>query len=138
VHRYALARVLGAPPEDLPRIALEQTASQPDDLEAGRAPGGVILRRRRGSVWPPECMRQVTADRLGSVSLAPLLWQGDLPDLEEGRPLFVRDYGPERNAVVRTYFPARSAFVFSNRAEGEPPSLIPYDEAMRLLWGMAP
>jgi len=93
----------------------------------------------RGAAWPPACAREVAADRFGAVSLAPLLWQGDLPGLaSDGAPLFVRDYGPERNQAVLRAFPDRTPAVFARRAEAAPPTLIPYDEAMALLWRASP
>jgi hypothetical protein len=140
LHLYALARVGGpGAPVAPPPVDTEQTAAQRAGIEAVRAPGGAILNRTRGAGWPAECTRQVAADRFGSVALAPLLWQGDLPGLEEGRPLFVRDYGPERNAAVRAAFPERTPWVFAYRAEGENerPMLLPYEAAMALLWARA-
>lgn len=141
LHLFALWRLggPGAPPAP-PEVDTEQVAEQRTGLEPVQAPGGAVLNRARGSAWTAECARQVSADRAGSVALAPLLWQGDLPGLEEGRPLFVRDYGPERNGAVRAAFPARAPWVFAypDGADGSRPALLPYDQAMDLLWGRTP
>jgi hypothetical protein len=79
----------------------------------------------------------MSADRYGSVALAPLLWQGDLPGLERGAPMFVRDYGPERNQAVRALFPGREALAWAHPPGGRP-ALLPYDDAMAAFWGPLP
>lgn len=80
-------------------------------------------------------MRELEADRFGAVALAPLLWQGDLPEAESGKPLFVRDLGPETNAEIRRLFSGRRAFLFSPLRAGADPEIVPYEEGMRVLWG---
>jgi hypothetical protein len=137
LHEYAVARISArSGPADLPPIDHEQTHRPPAGLTAVRAPGGAILVREDGATWSRECLRELAADRFGALALAPLLWQGDLPGLEQGRPLFARDYGPERNEAVRALFATRPAFVlgYASEGEGAGPRLIPYDDAMRLLW----
>ena len=49
--------------------------------------------------------------------------------------MFVRDLGPEKNAIIRAAFPGRRSWVFGPMAAGESPRVVPYDEAMRMLWG---
>jgi hypothetical protein len=83
-------------------------------------------------------MRQAQADRFGAVSFPPLAWQGDLPGAEKGRPLFLRDLGPEKNARLRALFPDRTAYVYSPFVLGGVPELVPYQDAMRVLWGVEP
>jgi len=67
----------------------------------------------------------------------PLLWQGDLPGLESGGPMFVRDFGPERNQAVRALFPGLEALVWAHPPGGRP-ALLPYDAAMVGFWGPVP
>ena len=80
--------------------------------------------------------REVRSDRNGAVALAPLIWQGDLPGIEEGRPMFVRDFGPEQNRRLLDAHPERQAFVFVPKDPSLPPEIVPYDEAMAQLWGV--
>jgi hypothetical protein len=97
-------------------------------------PGGAVVWRKADVEWTPECVRELNADRYGSVALVPLLWQGDLPGLEHGGPMFVRDFGPERNQAVRARFPDRPALVWAHPPGGRP-ALIPYEAAMAAFWG---
>lgn len=82
----------------------------------------------------PDCLREARADRDGIVSLAPLLWQGDLPGIEEGKAMFVRDLGPETNAVLLRTFPHRRPYLYAVPPGGGGPRLFPYEEGMRLVW----
>lgn len=135
LYEYAAARDGGADRYELPPIDLEQSSRLPAALVSVRTPGDAVVLQKPGTVWPEECGRQVLADRFGSVALAPLLWQGDLPGLESGRPLYVRDFGPAGNAAPLADFPGRSALVFTFGPDGGPPRLLPYEDGMRLLWG---
>ncbi len=85
--------------------------------------------------FTPDCQREARADRGGIVSLAPLLWQGDLPGIEGGKPLFVRDLGPDENAAVLAAFPHRKPFLYLIPDPGWDPELRGYQEGMGLLWG---
>jgi hypothetical protein len=134
LHRYTIARAAGAS-DGLPEVDLLQVPGAPSDIVRPRAPEGTTLRTREGERFDPECARELRADRFGAVSLAPLLWQGDLPGLERGAPLFVRDFGPERNQPVLRAFPGRTPWAFVPRTDGGPPEVVPYDEAMLVLWG---
>ena len=136
LHEYALARLAGVPAASLPAIDGEQTQAPADGLAGLQTPRGSMVWRGEGAPWPEACVRELMADRFGSVALAPLLWQGDLPGLEEGAPMFVRDLGPARNEVVLASFPGRLPQVLAYPAmTGGPPLLAPYDEAMATLWG---
>jgi hypothetical protein len=86
------------------------------------------------SAFSTDCQREARSDRLGVISLAPLLWQGDLPGIERGRPLLVRDLGPEENLATLRAFPGRRPFVLYLPASGWAPVLRPYDEGMEVLW----
>ncbi len=134
---YARAREARAAgvPVPLPPIDLVQESGAPADIVRAPSPEGTMLRTRAGESFTDDCARELGSDRFGAVSLAPLLWQGDLPGSEHGKPLFVRDLGPEKNQLVRSRFADRTAWVFVPKADGAPPSLVPYDEAMRVLWG---
>ena len=72
------------------------------------------------------------------MELAPLLWQGDVPGVETGAPMFVRDRGPELNAAVAGQHSQRTAWLFVPPAPGEAPVLRPYTEVVAELWSPAP
>jgi hypothetical protein len=137
LHVYAAARLDGARGSALPSIDLAQTHEPPARARAGRLEGGTRIWREPEREWPAACTREAAADRFGALALPPLLWQGDLPGLESGRPMFARDHGPERNRAVRAAFPDRRALVLGPGAVGGEPALLPYDDAMALLWGGA-
>jgi hypothetical protein len=133
-----VARLTGSGGSDLPAIDLRQTHAPAEGSSPALLDGGTRVRFTPGRPWPPTCTREAAADRFGSVALAPLLWQGDLPGLEEGRPMFVRDRGPERNRALLAAFPDRRPLVWGYDSRGGPPMLMPYERAMALLWGSAP
>ena len=149
LHSYALAREArateagsgGADSLDpggasLPEVDLEQVPGTPSDIERPPSSPGATLRTRVGESFGTACYRELGADRYGAVALAPLLWQGDLPGIEEGRPMFVRDFGPERNRRLLDAYPDRRPFVFVPKDPRLPPEIVPYDEAMVQLWGV--
>ena len=149
LHSYALARenrearagsrqVDGLDPGggSPPAVDLEQVPGTPLDIERPPSPPGATLRTRAGESFGIACSREVGADRYGAAALAPLLWQGDLPGVEEGRPMFVRDFGPERNQRLLDAHPDRQPFVFVPKDPRLPPEIVPYDEAMAQLWGV--
>ena len=149
LHSYALAREAraagarsrqgdGPDPSgaSLPEVDLEQVPGTPSDIERPPSPPGATLRTRAGEPFGTACYREVGADRYGAVALAPLLWQGDLPGIEEGRPMFVRDFGPEQNRRLLDAHPDRRPFVFVPKDPRLPPEIVPYDEAMAQLWGV--
>ncbi len=144
LHEYAQARLavvrgrVAASPDALPPIDLEQTSEPPARLTRARGPGGAVLLRDADVEWSRDCLRAASADAFGSIALAPLLWQGDLPGLERGAPLFVRDLGPAGNAAILDRFSGRPALVFTYAPGGGPPALHAYDDAMRFLWNESP
>ena len=139
LHLYALGRE--ALVQDgsvvLPEVDLYQVPGIPPDIERPPAPAGATVRVRRGEPFPEICVRERRADRFGAVALAPLLWQGALPGIDDERPLFVRDLGPERNQRLLDLYPERYAFVFVPKDPEQPPEIVPSDEAMTVLWGVA-
>ena len=134
LHLYALARE--ARGVSLPEVDLEQVPGTPSDIERPPSPPGATLRTRADEPFGISCLREVGADRFGAVALAPLVWQGDLPGLEEGRPMFVRDFGPEQNRRLLDAYPERQPFVFVPKDPSLPPEIVPYNEAMAQLWGV--
>jgi hypothetical protein len=48
--------------------------------------------------------------------------------------MFVRDLGPEKNERIRAVFPERRSYVYGPFAEDSAPRVVPYDEAMEILW----
>jgi hypothetical protein len=130
---YADARLAGASGAELPPIDLTQTPAPAGGLISLRQPGGSVVWRGEGVDWPESCVIEMLADRYGAVALAPLLWQGDLPGLQRGEPMFVRDFGPARNEVVRALFPDRDMAVWAYPPSGRP-VLLPYDVAMATFW----
>ena len=139
LHEYARAREArvrgGRIDLPLPDLDLVPVAGEGGRLPGPEAGMGIVSGTRREEGLTPACEREIRADRFGTVALAPLLWQGDLPGLEGGRPLFVRDHGPEVNEAVRLEFADRPAFYFTPTAPGGPPRVIPYAEGNELLWG---
>ena len=134
LHLYALAReARGA---SLSQMDLEQVPDVASDVERPPSPTDATIRTRDGEPFGIECLREIGADRFGTVAFAPLVWQGDLPGLEEGRPMFVRDFGPERNRRLLDAYPERRPFVFVPKDPSQPPEIVPYDEAMSQLWGV--
>ena len=119
----------------MPSVDTTLEIGAPSDLQLLSVGSGTTIRTRAGEILTPECRRQAGADRFGAVALAPLLWQGDLPGLESGLPMFVRDFGPEANDRVLALFPERAAFVFTPTQPGGSPEIVPYQEAMAVLWG---
>jgi hypothetical protein len=134
---YSVAReqVMMGQATDLPDIDLRQIAGTPADIVRPPVPDGTTLRTRQNERFSVACQRELNADRFGAVALAPLLWQGDLPGIEEGAPLFVRDLGPERNQPVVQHYSERNAWVLVPKEDGAQPELVPYAEAMQVLWG---
>jgi len=141
LHLYSLARdaaATGTPGVVIPAVDMDQVPGTPADIQRPPAPAGATLRIRPNEVYPESCIQQLRADRFGAVALAPLVWQGDLPGIEEGLPLYVRDLGPEKNRRVLALYPERVPFVFVPKAPDAAPEIVLYAEAMAILWGPAP
>ena len=81
------------------------------------------------------CRRQIQPDRYGATDASFFLWMGDLPGIESGRPMYARDLGPELNRHLLERYPNRTAWMYGHFGEGESPRLLPYDRAVRMLWG---
>ena len=92
------------------------------------------VRARSGVPFSRECLREVASDTLGIVDVGPLLWQGDLPGIGRGGPMYVRDMGPEANARLIQTYPDRVPIVLLRPHDTEPPKLVSYSDGMSLLW----
>jgi hypothetical protein len=131
------AGAAGAGPAPLPALDFQLLPDTPPHLRAVLLSQGEPVWVDPSHPFPVGCRREAEADRGGIVSLAPLVWQGDLPGLEQGRPLFVRDLGPDQNAAVLRAFPHRRPYLYFVPAPGWDPVLRDYGEGMELLWGSA-
>ena len=83
----------------------------------------------------PACVPEVRADRFGAIDASFILWLGDLPGIEEGRPMFARDLGPAMNRRLLQRYPDRSAWLYGYFADDGTARLLPYAEGEALLWG---
>ena len=133
-HSYALwystppsQRATSAPPLDFSFIPHDP----PPKL---RIAAGDDIRVKPGTQLTPECLREVASDTLGIVDVGPLLWQGDLPGLGGNGAMFVRDMGPDRNAVLIQHYVNRLPMMLLRPHDNEPPQEMPYREGMALLW----
>jgi hypothetical protein len=84
---------------------------------------------------PVRCQREIVADRRGTVEVATLYWKSDLPGLEGGGVMFVRDLGPEENAAFIARHPERRPYVMLTRDPESGPELVEYRDGMEMLWG---
>jgi len=141
VHTYvtlrAVSRGEGEPPSNaaLPELDFSLLAETPAPLEPVYITEGNRILIDPREPFSPECRREAQADQGGIISLAPLIWQGDLPGLERGGAMFVRDLGWEDNQTVQAAYPDRTPYVFLIPAPGWDPELREYEEGMRSLWG---
>lgn len=137
VQEYVTARV-GADVSDggtLPELDFRPLPGYPERFRTvWVSPGNRIL-VDPSRPFPAACRREADADVRGVIPLAPLLWQGDLPGLEEGRPLMVRDLGPAENRRVMERYPDREPMVYFTPDTLSPPRLTGMEEGMALLWG---
>lgn len=117
----------------LPTLDFERRATGlPAQVEV--SPGNRI-RVAPGERLSGECARQAASDRLGTIDVTPLLWLGSVPGRDRAGITIVRDLGPALNGELIRAEPGRTAWVLATRSPDSPPALVPYDEAMRALWG---
>jgi hypothetical protein len=135
LHTFAMERERRAGEDGLPAIDFQLLAETPSSLEAVYITEGNRILVEPGVAFSDDCQREAEADSRGIISLAPLLWQGDLPDLERGEPLFVRDLGWEDNARIMAAFPHRTPYLFLIPTRESSPQIRSYYEGMRMLWG---
>jgi hypothetical protein len=122
-----------APGRPLPALDLENRGYE---HQPGLTPGGgPPVQVAEDEALAPECEREIRADRFGVMEVTALLWLGDLPGIEEGRPMYVRDLGPMRNRKVLERYPDREPWLYARTAPGGDPVLLPYAEGIERLWG---
>ena len=127
--RYATARENG----DAPLPALDMQPRADRALPRVEVSPDNFIRVRPGEPLDERCLREIRADEHGVHELAPLLWQATLPG-QAGGVVFVRDMGPERNRALLRRAAGRTPFVLASAAPEEPARLMPYEQAMALLW----
>jgi hypothetical protein len=141
LHRYTVERVAraagAAAPEPLPELDFQLLPGAPANLQSMLLAEGDRVDVDPREPVTPACGREAQSDRLGVISLAPLVWQGDLPGAESGRPMFVRDLGPEQNEALLADFPERVPYLYRTAGAGGLPVLVPYERGMAELWGAA-
>lgn len=126
VQEYTRARRDGAP---LPRLSLEALSGAPESLVwIDLSPGN---RARVDPTRPltAECTREAASDREGTLELASILARVQ-PWTAADAVIWVRDLGPEDNAVLLQELPARSAWVWRAGTD----FVVPYTEGMETLW----
>lgn len=126
----------GAARSGLPALDLEPSATEylPRMLVARDA----RVRVDTTTTLDPACVPEVRADRFGAIDASFILWLGDLPGIEEGKPMFARDLGPAMNRRLLARFPGRSAWLYGYFDEGGAPRLVPYAQGESLLWDALP
>jgi hypothetical protein len=135
VDRYARWRQAGSP-GDPPALDLEPLPGTPAGLVRIRLSTGNDAWADTSIPWDSECAREAAADALGTIELEALAWRA--PPLP-GRDLVIaRDMGPEVDAMVIDAMGGREAFVYVAGDETSPPRTLPYDAAIRQLWGELP
>ncbi|MGD8277095.1 MAG: hypothetical protein PVH00_03665 [Gemmatimonadota bacterium] len=131
VEAYVGALRAGTPPPPLD-FARRATALPSIELSPGNR-----IRVADATPLSGTCALEARADRMGAIDVSPLVWRGDLPLAGGQGTLFVRDLGPDDNARLLARFPDRTAYVLMMTGRDPAPRLMPYGEAMTLLWGNA-
>jgi hypothetical protein len=111
----------------------DASAGRPTNLERIEVSPGNTMLLAAGETLSPRCRAEAAADRFGVLEVAPILWAGDLPGIETGRPAFVRDLGPHANNRLITQH-GREAWALLADPQTGTPRLVRYEEAMDLLW----
>ncbi|MGD8601122.1 MAG: hypothetical protein PVF19_07255 [Gemmatimonadota bacterium] len=138
LHTYTMQRISGDqrdPTRSLPELDFQLLPGAPARLEAMEIVEGIRVGIDPALPVTPDCAREARADRFGVISLAPLVWQGDLPGIESGQPMFVRDLGPEENQAILAAFPERTPWLYRTERPFGAPVLLPYAPAVAELWG---
>lgn len=133
VHRFAQSYP-GSPASGLPLDFTLRSGELRPRVETAR---GNYIRIREGERLTTECMREVVADTLGIVDIAPLVWQGDLPGARTDGALIVRDMGPDANAAVIAAHSDRVPLMFLRSSNDEAPTIVPYADGVSVLWPAA-
>lgn len=86
----------------------------------------------------PRCQAEQRSDRLGGLGITGVLWLDDLPGLDSGGPMWVRDLGPERNAALIDRYPERDPRFLVPAETGGGWHVVPYPEGVAALWEEPP
>jgi hypothetical protein len=119
---------------ELPREALESNRNGGSALITRTMPSGSRIRTYDGEMLTNECEGQAASDFRGVSGLPQRSWRGDLPGVERGRPMYVRDLGPAKNEEMLRRYTSREAWVLVSDGPASTARLMPYVEAMALLW----
>lgn len=138
VDRYARWR--GASPPEAsaapPDLDLDPLPGSPRALARVRLAVGDEVWADPRTPWDEQCLREATADALGTIDIEPFLWAA--PPLPGVSVVAARDMGPATNERVRSAIGDRSAWVYAPGEDGGEGLLMPYVEGMARLWGLGP
>jgi hypothetical protein len=95
---------------------------------------GEEIRYVPGVPMSRECLVEIASDTLGIIETAPLAWQSDLPGLDSGGALIVRDLGPQANGRLIERYPERIPMILYRAQKEGAPKLVPYAPAIKSLW----
>ena len=83
------------------------------------------------------CRREQEADVRGGFGITGILWLDDLPGIEGDGPMWVRDLGPERNALLIEEYPEREPLFLLPEGPGTVGRVVTYEEGVSALWDRA-
>jgi hypothetical protein len=135
MHEFAdayVARNLRIGNTDAPTVSFTPGIS--DESVPTTLPSGATVRARPDEELSAACLTQANADRVGGVPLMPLMWQGDLPGIPGTGAMHVRDLGLTENAKLIARYPGRRVGVLLRHPADGSVTILPYTDAMRLLW----
>jgi hypothetical protein len=95
---------------------------------------GEEIRYVPGAPLSRECLGEIASDTLGIIETAPLAWQSDLPGLEGGGAMIVRDLGPQANGRLIERHPERIPMILYRAQKEGAPKLVPYAAGIKSLW----
>ncbi len=125
----------GVFPGDLPPLDLIRRPPPYRNLIRGEVGQGSPIWYHPDERLTDDCIREIESEeRGGRIDAGFLLWLGELPEIERGRTMYAREMGPDANARLLERYPERGAWVLLTRELGAEPELVPYDEAMALVW----
>lgn len=119
---------------DLPLDGLNFSPREGPPLLELSLPSGTVLRTYPGEEPSPDCEVEVRSDRLGTIPLPALLWQGSLPGLPGEAPWLARDLGPRQNHRLLSAKSWPEVYVLVPTGSGRTVELLQYEEGMLLLW----
>ena len=114
--------------------AMDLVPSRDEYLPRLEIAPGSRMRHDTTAAFPERCRVEAEADRLGALDAGEYFWRGSLPGLEDERPLFARDLGPELNRALLARYGERTAWLYAKPEVDRAAVLTPYDDGMRALW----